>query len=106
MQAHIDRKADPSKRAKSVWLFAGFLAYVGVGYVYLVSGLMFVPGRWLAPLWGGWFVGLWFAYRLLRSRSQWVVASAPVALVILWAYVEAGWALWGWAVEDLPFGLR
>jgi hypothetical protein len=105
MQAPVDRneKAEPSKRVLS---YVGFLVYVAEGLVYLVGGLLFVPGLWLVPLWGGWLVGLWVAYRLMLRRSHWVVAAAPVALAVLWAYVTAGWAMWGWAVEDLPFGVR
>ena len=105
MQAPVDRseKTEPSKR---VLTYIGFLVYVAVGFVYLVGGLLFVPGLWLVPLWGGWLVGLWVAYRLMLRRSCWVVAAAPVALAVLWAYVEVGWAMWGWAVEDLPLGGR
>ncbi|HSJ83302.1 MAG TPA: hypothetical protein VLA91_05740 [Acidimicrobiia bacterium] len=86
--------------------YIGFLVYVAVGFAYLVGGLLFVPGLWLVPLWGGWLVGLWVAYRLMLRRSSWVVAAALVALAVLWAYVEVGWAMWGWAVEDLPLGGR
>jgi hypothetical protein len=105
MQAHADRneETEPSKRVMSN---VGFLVYVAAGLVYLVAGLLFVPGLWSVPLWGGWLVGLLVAYRLMLRRSHWVIATAPVALAILWAYVTAGWAMWGWAVEDLPFGLR
>jgi hypothetical protein len=105
MQAPADRneKTEPSKR---VFSYVGFLVYVAVGLVYLVGGLFFVPGLWLVPLWGGWLVGLWVAYRLMLRRSYWVVVAAPVALAILWAYVTAGWAMWGWATEDLPSGVR
>ncbi len=85
--------------------YVGFGVYVATGLVYLGGGLFFVPGPWLVPLWGGWLVGLWVAYRLMLRRSYWVVAAAPVALVVLWAYVSAGWAMWGWAVEDLPPGV-
>lgn len=105
MQAPVDRneRTEPSKRA---WSYLGFLVYVGAGLVYLIVGLLFVPGLWVVPLWGGWLVGLWFVYRLMRRRSWWVIVATPVALVVLWAYVGAGWAMWGWAVEDLPLGVR
>lgn len=105
MQTHVDRnlKTEASKR---VLAYVGFLVYVAAGLVFLVGGLVSVPRLWLVPLWGGWLVGLGVAYRLMRRRSWWVVATAPVALAVLWAYVEAGWAMWGWAVEDLPLGGR
>ena len=98
-----NEKTEPSKRV--LW-YVGLLVYVATGLVYLVGGLFFVPGLWLVPIWGGWLVGLWVAYRLMLRRSYWVVAAVPVALVVLWAYVTVGWAMWGWAVEDLPFGVR
>lgn len=105
MQVHLDRneKTEQSKRTSS---YVGFLAYLATGLVFVVGGVFFVPGLWLLPLWGGWLLGLWVAYRLMRRRSSWVLAVAPGALVVLWAYVTAGWALWGWVVEDLPFGVR
>jgi len=79
---------------------------VAAGLAFLVGGLLFVPRLWLVPLWGGWLVGLWVANRLMRRGSTWVLATAPVALLALWAYVTPGWAMWGWVVEDLPFGVR
>jgi hypothetical protein len=105
MQTHIDRTwtSDPSRR---LWSLVGFLIYVAVGVVFLVGGLLFVPGYWLVPLWGGWLVGLFVAYRLMQQRSWWTFVAAPLALAVLWAYLEAGWAMWGWAVEDLPLGGR
>lgn len=86
--------------------YTGFVVYVAVGFVYLVGGLLFVPRLWLVPLWGGWLVGLWVAYRLMLRRSRWVLGAAPVALAVMWVYLEVGWAMWGWAVEDLPLGGR
>lgn len=105
MQTLVGRnqKTEQPKRVSS---YVGFLAYVAAGLVFVVGGISFVPGLWLVPLWGGWLLGLWLAYRLMRRRSPWMLAMAPVALVVLWAYVTAGWALWGWVVEDLPLDVR
>ena len=99
---------DPNEKSQRslVLSYVGFLVYVAAGLIYLLGGLLFVPGLWLLPLWGGWLVGLWVAYRLMLRRSHWVVATAPVALAILWLYVTAGWAMWGWAAEDLPLSGR
>lgn len=105
MQIHIDR-SEKAEQPKPTLSYVGFLVYVATGLVFVVGGLYFVPGIWLVPLWGGWLLGLWIAYRLMSRRSSWVLAIAPVALVVLWAYVTAGWALWGWVVEDLPLGMR
>lgn len=102
-QLHRSEKAE---QPKPTWSYLGFLAYVATGLVFVVGGVFFVPGLWLVPLWGGWLLGLWVAYRLVRRRSSWVLAMAPVALVVLWAYITAGWDLWGWVVEDLPLGVR
>jgi hypothetical protein len=101
----VDRKSE-TETCKRVLTYVGFFVYAAVGSVFLVGGLPFVPGLWLVPLWGGWLAGWWIVYRLMSRRSWWVVAVAPVALALLWAYVGAGWALWGWAVEDLPLGGR
>ncbi len=105
MQVHLDRN-EKTEQPKRVSSFVAFLAYVATGFVFVVAGGYFVPRLWLVPLWGGWLLGLWVAYRLMRSRSSWLLAMAPGALVVLWAYVTAGWALWGWVVEDLPLGVR
>jgi hypothetical protein len=105
MEGRVDRR-EKSEHSKGPVTYIGFIAYVGVGLVFLVGGLLFVPRLWLVPLWGGWLVGLWVAYRLMRRGSYWVLATAPVALAALWAYVTAGWAMWGWVVEDLPLGVR
>lgn len=105
MQAHAGRsaKAESSKTALS---YIALAIYGVVGLVYLVGGPLFVPFHWLVPLWIGWLVGLWVTNRLVRRRSWWALAAAPVALVVLWAYAEAGWAMWDWAVEDLPLRSR
>jgi hypothetical protein len=105
VQAHVSGKGEtePSNR---VWASIGFFVYVGTGFVYLIGGLLFVPWHWLIPLWAGWLVGLWGTYRLERRRSWWVLAAAPIVLVVLWVYLEAGWDMWDWAVEDLPLGGR
>lgn len=105
MQAHLGqrRKTQPPKR---VWTYVGFLVYVATGLVYLVGGLLFVPWHWLVPLWVGWLAGLWVTLRLGRRGSWWVLAAAPIAFAVLWVYVEAGWAMWDWVVEDLPLGGR
>ncbi|MFP3914428.1 MAG: hypothetical protein ACLFWM_06105 [Actinomycetota bacterium] len=105
MQAHVDRKSK-AESAPRVVAYVGFVAYAMVGLAYVLGGLLLVPGLWLVPLWGGWLGGLGIAYRLTRRRSWWVLAAAPVALAVLWLYVEAGWGLWGWIVEDLPPGGR
>lgn len=105
MQAHVDRNSK-TENSKRVWIFVGFVFYLAGGLVFLVGGLLFVPGLWLMPLWGGWLVGLWIAYRLMLRRSWWTLAAAPLALAIMGAYVGAGWAMWGWTVEDLPVGVR
>lgn len=105
MHVPVDRN-ERTKPLKRVWSYVGFFVYLTAGFVYLVGGLLFVPGLWLVPLWGGWLMGLWVVYRLMRRRSWWVIAATPIALVVLWAYVEAGWVMWGWAVEDLPLGVR
>lgn len=86
--------------------YAGFFAYLGAGLVFVIGGMLFVPRPWLVPLWGGWLVGSLIAYRLMSRRSWWVLAMAPIALICLWAYVTAGWSMWGWVVEDLPVGVR
>jgi hypothetical protein len=105
MQAHVDRNSK-SQPSKHLWSFLGFLLYLAVGVAFLVGGFLFVPPLWLVPLWGGWLLGLWITYRLMSRRSWWTLAAAPLALTTLWAYLQAGWGMWGWAVEDLPFGGR
>jgi hypothetical protein len=105
MQIHLDR-ASTLVRPRKFGPVAGFVAYLATGLVFLVGGLLFVPGFWLLPLWASWLAGLWVAYRLMVRRSYWTLAAPPIALLFLWAYVEAGWALWGWVVEDLPLLAR
>lgn len=105
MQTHVDR-ASTFGRPRKIGPVAGFLAYLATGLVFLVGGLFFVPGLWLLPMWAGWLAGLWVAYRLMVRGSHWALAAAPIALLLLWAYVEAGWSLWGWVVEDLPLHAR
>lgn len=105
MQTRVDRVSTPI-RTRRIWPVAGFLAYLITGPVFLVGGLLFVPGLWLLPLGAIWLAGLWVAHRLMVSRSHWILAAAPIALIFFWAYVEAGWSLWGWVVEDLPLNVR
>jgi len=105
MQARVDRNEETG-HSRRVVKYIGFLAYLATGLVSLLGGLLFVPRLWLVPLWGGWLVGLWVAHQLMLRGSLWVLATAPIALAALWAYVTAGWAMWGWVVEDLPFGVR
>ncbi|MFP4074039.1 MAG: hypothetical protein ACLFVZ_08365 [Actinomycetota bacterium] len=105
MQAHLD-PAEKTGRSNRVSSYVGFLAYLATGLIFVVGGVYLVPGLWLVPIWGGWLVGLWVAYRLMSRGSPWVLAMAPAALIVLWAYVTAGWSLWGWVVEDLPLGVR
>jgi hypothetical protein len=105
MQTHMARVTRP-RPSRKIGPAAGFLGYLATGLVFLVGGFHFVPGLWLLPMWASWLVGLWMAYRLMAAGSGWSLAAAPIALVFLWAYVAAGWALWGWVVEDLPINAR
>ena len=74
----------------------GLVLYVGVGLLYLVSGLVVPAIPWLILLSLLWAVGLVFAVRL--SRDRWWMATVVAVGVILFgvAYVAAGNAFLGW----------
>lgn len=103
LQATVDGDSKPSSH---LWFIVGILGYVVAGVAFPVGGLLFVPHIWLAPLWGGWLLGLLITHRLMSRRSWWTLAAAPLALATLRAHLQAGWGKWGWTVEDLPFGGR
>lgn len=70
-------------------LILSILLHAGVGFVYVVSGLV-------APLWGVLLlVALWlamsvFLVRALRKNDPWRAMAAPVAGAVLWFAVVQG----------------
>lgn len=73
----------------------GFVLYLGVGFVYLTSGLV-VPGIALVLLWLVWLAGLWLAIRWFRTRPQLVPLVAVGAAIFWFIYVQGGSAIFGW----------
>ena len=74
----------------------GLSLYVGVGLLYLVSGLVVPVFPWLILLNFLWAAGLVQAIRWSRER-WWMAAVVAAGAVVFWvAYVAAGEALLGW----------
>ncbi len=74
----------------------GLALYVGVGLLYLVSGLVVPVFPWLVLLNFLWAAGLVFAIRLSRER-WWMATVVAVGAILFWvAYVAAGDAFLGW----------
>ena len=73
----------------------GLILYLGVGFFYLVSGLV-IPGAALALLWLAWLAGLWLAARWFRTRPQLVPLVAVGAAIFWFIYVQGGSAIFGW----------
>lgn len=76
-------------------MILGLIAYLGVGFLYLTSGLV-VPGVALLVLWAVWLVGVWGVARLVMRWSWWVWAAAPVAFAFWALYLAVGEDLFGW----------
>ncbi len=89
-------EATPKLSAGSVVLgVVGIVLYLGVGWVYLASGLV-VPFPWVIGMWAVWVAGLPLLRRMFTTRPVWawtVAAGAAVAWVLI---VMAGGALFGW----------
>ena len=85
-------QAGPQTAAR--WL--GLLLFIGVGFLYLVSGL-------LAPIWASTIlIGLWLLMlvtivKVWRTRP-WLVLSSPVIALTVWVLVLlAGEFFLGWS---------
>ena len=84
----------PSRAPLVAVLVAG-VALLGVGLLYLASGLV-VPGPALVALWLWWGVQAGALVLLARARSWWVLVVPVVAAVSWWAVVTGGETWLGW----------
>jgi hypothetical protein len=73
----------------------GVLAYLGIGYFYLASGLM-VPGPWLFILWAVWLAGAGLVIVAFRRRPGMTIMVAAAAAVFWYVFVQLGSWLLGW----------
>ena len=91
-----DGTAAPADRLRRYGRIAGILLYVGVGFFYLISGLVMPIFPWLIILDVVWVVGLVVAWR--ASAERWWVAllSGPAAGLFWVLYVTVGDELLGW----------
>ena len=88
--------AGQADRLRRYGRIAGILLYVGVGFFYLISGLVMPVFPWLIILDVVWVVGLVVAWR--ASAERWWVAllSGPAAGLFWVLYVTVGDELLGW----------
>ena len=91
-----DETDAPADRFRRYARIAGILLYVGVGFFYLISGLVMPIFPWLIILDVVWVVGLVVAWR--ASAERWWVAllSGPAAGLFWVLYVTLGDELLGW----------
>ena len=73
----------------------GIGLYLVAGFFYLSSGLI-VPGPWLIALWAIWIAGIYVVVMVFRHARAWTPLVAIGAVLIWWAYVSLGGALFGW----------
>ena len=71
------------------------LAHLGVGYFYLVGGLV-IPGYVLIPLWILWLVLAAFLIRWALRRSWWTPAIPVGAALFLVLVLVVGDQVLGW----------
>jgi hypothetical protein len=73
----------------------GIALYLGVGFIYLTSGLV-VPFPWLLVLWVVWVVGVYPLVKTFQTRRAWTPVIPVAAVAFWWVYLSVGEALLGW----------